>query len=340
MATLFAILLILLGFALVHRLGHYFTQAANGLLSLHAVWPLLGLQAIRFLPILLPFALLLSLVLTLGRLHRDHEMAAIRAAGFGHFWLYRPLGVLCLPLVGILSWLSLTGVPLAMDLHAKLQTQARHEAELSLFTPGRFRELLGGRLVIYVNRIDPEHGLEQIFIQRHEPDHFTTLTTAWRGTQVFDEAKGVRYLVLEEGQRYEGYPGAPDFDSVTFRRLTLHIDHFTSPDTEAQRRDTYSMSQLMDLDEPWARAERIRRYSIPWMALILGLLAPLIAEIPPRSGRYSRVGVALLIWITYLNLLQTTDNLIRREQLPEHSFWGIHLAMVLCGLVYARWQRR
>ncbi len=337
-ATTAAILLILLVFFLVHRLGQYFTQAASGLLNAQAIWPLLGLQALRVVPLLLPFALLLAMVLTLGRLQRDSEMAAMHAAGFGGWRLYRPILVLCLPLMGLLWWLNTTGVPAAMKLHSQLQAQARHEAELSLFTPGRFRELLGGKLVFYVGRLNAEQGFEEVFIQRHTADHLTTITTAWRGFQTIDEAQGVRYLVLEAGHRYEGYPGTPDFDSVTFDRLALRLDQLATPNPERQRREALTMDELLATNAPWASAEVQRRQHTVWMVLVLASLAPLIARAPPRSGRYSRVLAALLVWVIYVNLLQTGETLLRQERLPEGGLWLIHGGFLAIAWGWWRWK--
>ena len=77
--TLLATTLALMAIILSHRLAIYLSKVANGLLSRDSIFLLLGLQAIELLVIFLPLAFLLSIMLTLGRLYRDHEMAALAA---------------------------------------------------------------------------------------------------------------------------------------------------------------------------------------------------------------------------------------------------------------------
>lgn len=87
--TLLATTLVLLAMVLSHRLAGYLSKAANGLLARDSIFLLLGLQAVNLLTILIPLAFLLGIMLTLGRLHRDHEMTALAACGYGPLSVYR-----------------------------------------------------------------------------------------------------------------------------------------------------------------------------------------------------------------------------------------------------------
>lgn len=96
-----AIVVVLLAMVISYRLARYLNQAASGLLAQDAIWLLLGLQAVRFLVILIPLAVLLAIMLTLGRLYRDSEMAALKACGLQPYHLYRPLLLFAVPLAGL-----------------------------------------------------------------------------------------------------------------------------------------------------------------------------------------------------------------------------------------------
>jgi lipopolysaccharide export system permease protein len=68
-----------------------------------------------FFAIVLPLALLVSLLFALGQLHRNHEFTAMRAVGVGLFRLTRPIwvtGVLC---CGLTWWLNSIVVPLSVE---------------------------------------------------------------------------------------------------------------------------------------------------------------------------------------------------------------------------------
>jgi lipopolysaccharide export system permease protein len=54
----------------------------------------------------------------------------------------------------------------------------------------------------------------------------------------------------------------------------------------------------------------------------------------PREGRYARLGVGLLIYITYANLLSIARVWVEREQVPEWlGMWWVHAALGLFGLI-------
>ena len=81
LAVFLATNLILLAILLSFRLSTLLAAAAAGNMALSAVWMLIGLQAVRFLVILMPLAFVLAAVMTLGRLYRDHEISAALACG-------------------------------------------------------------------------------------------------------------------------------------------------------------------------------------------------------------------------------------------------------------------
>ncbi|NEL81596.1 MAG: LptF/LptG family permease, partial [Xanthomonas perforans] len=65
------------------------------------------LQFVAYLPIILPLALMLGLLLALARLYRDSEMAVITAIGVGPRRMLRPMLMLVVPVVVIIGLCSL-----------------------------------------------------------------------------------------------------------------------------------------------------------------------------------------------------------------------------------------
>ena len=195
--TLLATALVLLAMVLSHRLANYLSQVANGLLARDSIFLLLGFQAIEILSLLIPLAFLLSIVLTLGRLYRDHEMTALAACGYGPLSAYRAVFLLAVPLALLTAGLSLFLSPVTMEIQFELLAKARKEAEISMFTPGTFREVLEGRHVVYISGLD-EQEMHNVFIQSREPDGDISITTGERGRQETD-ANDLRHIVLEHG---------------------------------------------------------------------------------------------------------------------------------------------
>ena len=58
-------------------------DAASNLLPKEAVFLVMGLTSVQYLTILIPIGLFLAIMLSLGRLYRDSEMAALMACGIG-----------------------------------------------------------------------------------------------------------------------------------------------------------------------------------------------------------------------------------------------------------------
>jgi|GEM_PF-6287052 len=68
-----------------------------------------------FLMIVLPLALLVSLLYVLGQLHRTNEITAMRAAGVGFFRLTRPIWLVGLLCCGLSWWLNAKVVPWSVE---------------------------------------------------------------------------------------------------------------------------------------------------------------------------------------------------------------------------------
>jgi lipopolysaccharide export system permease protein len=84
------------------------------------------------LALVLPVALLVSLLLTLGQLHRTNELTAMRTAGVGFLRLTRPVwfvGGLC---CGLMGWLNSSVVPWSVEQSRSLEENFRFRAQANL----------------------------------------------------------------------------------------------------------------------------------------------------------------------------------------------------------------
>jgi lipopolysaccharide export system permease protein len=78
-----------------------------------AFYYMLGMPA--YLPSILPIAFLVSLLFSLGTLHRNNEIIAMRASGAGLFRISRSLWVAGLALSGLLFYLTASVVPYSVE---------------------------------------------------------------------------------------------------------------------------------------------------------------------------------------------------------------------------------
>ena len=133
----FVLLLILLTNQFAEVLG----DAAASRLPKEAVFLVMGLTSLQYLTILIPVGLFLSIMLALGRLYRDSEMAALMACGIGPGGLYRPLILFALLLAAFVGWLALVVSPSAIRQVAVIAEQARQRLDLRVLEAGRLHQL-------------------------------------------------------------------------------------------------------------------------------------------------------------------------------------------------------
>jgi lipopolysaccharide export system permease protein len=327
--TLLAITLVLLAIVLSHRLAGYLSKAANGLLARDSIFLLLCLQAISLLTVLLPVAFLLGIMLTLGRLYRDHEMTALAACGYGPLSVYRAVFLLAVPLALVTAGLSFLVAPAVMEFQFEVLARARKEAEVSMFAPGTFREVMNGRHVVYIGALDGRE-LRNVFIQSREPDGDISITTGERGRQEVSE-DGIRHVVLDRGYRYRGVPGQGDYEIVQFERATVRVDTTPTPQ-EWRHRETLPLHQLWGSNDPRLIAELHLRLNTPIQVLIIALWAPLLARARPREGRYGRVVAAALIYTINFNLIGVGESWLSHGIVDaDVGLWWVHGLFLLFG---------
>ena len=328
--TLLATVVVLLLIVLSHRLAGYLNKAASGLLARDSIFLLLSLQLIEVLIFLMPLAFLLSVMLALGRLYRDHEMAALAACGQGPLSVYHAVFLLAAPVALLTAGLALFVAPITMEWQFEVLNRARKEAEVSMFTPGTFREVLEGRHVVYIGALE-ERELRDVFIQTREANGELSITTGERGRQETD-GQGIRHIVLEQGHRYRGAPGRSDYDLLSFEQAKVRIDT-RSPAETWRHRETLPTQKLLHSREPGHIAELQMRLNSPMQLLLIALWAPLLARANPREGRYGRIVAAMLIYTIHFNLVGVGESWLTHSVVDGRlGLWWVHGIFLLFGL--------
>jgi lipopolysaccharide export system permease protein len=305
-------------------------DAATDRLPRDAVFFVLGLTSLSYLTMLAPIGLFLGVLLALARLSRDSEMAALSACGVGPIRLLVPVGGLTLLLAAFISWLALVQTPYAMRQIEDVKNAAREAMQLSVLQPGRFATPDSGGTVVYSRDVIGEQ-LHDVFLQRQVGDRIVVIL-AERGERVQDSETGSLSFVLYRGTRYEGVPGSRNFSIVEFGehgipvRLDEDEDYVPPVETKPTR-------ELLESSDPLDRAELHWRMSSPVSLLVLALLAVPLSRSSPREGRYSRLGVGLLIYIIYSNALSISRVWVERGYVAEWiGMWWVHAIAACIGL--------
>ena len=113
-----------------------------------------------FLSVVLPLALLVSLLYTLGRLHRANELTAMRAAGVGFARMTAPIWIVGLLCCALSWWLNTTVVPWSVE-------QSRAMKEELVFQNQTARALPPDRVgAVYSVAFDNPEGRRMWFFNR------------------------------------------------------------------------------------------------------------------------------------------------------------------------------
>ncbi len=318
------------------RFVDYLGNAALGTLDPNLVLVMVSLASIKLLPVILPAALFFALMLHLGRLQRDHELLALRAAGWSPLRLYRPYLALAIPVALLTAYITLDLSPWAHGYAQALKDRQQRRVDLLGLNARQFHEFNQGRLMVYVDAISADGlQLQDVVLQQREGTR-QWLVTAQRGRQDYRPETGERLVVLEQGHRYSGQPGQADFEQTAFNRYVVRLEE-QEAQIQTLRRGAIPTRSLWHSDNPVEQAELHYRLALPMLVLVLALLALPLGKAPPRSGKYGRLLLALLIFILYFNLLGIGVSLLDRGALPMNlGLWWLHLgfAALAWGLLW------
>ncbi|MBL1432001.1 MAG: LPS export ABC transporter permease LptF [Gammaproteobacteria bacterium] len=337
LANLLGVLTVLLLIFLGNRFVRFLGDALDGKLPHDTILTVLMLKLVSALVVIVPLALYLAVLLGFGRFYRDNEMTAMLASGVSPLRMAKGLLWLVLPIALVIGFLSLQLSPWAEEQVERIHDEVQSRTELRGLSAGRFIEDKTGNGVLYIDHIDDDSAImRNVFAQWRKDGRLATVT-AKRGYVKEDEAYGARYLVLEEGYRYEGEPGAVGFRIIHFQRHTIYLE--ARPIKVSHRRDkALSTMDLLRLDSLSASAEFQRRLSMPIATILLALLALPLSKVSPRQGRYSRLLLAILVYAVYSNMLTVAQSWVSRDVIPVGlGLWWVHgIVLVIVTFLFAR----
>lgn len=354
--TLLASTVILLLLLISDQFIRYLTQAAQGIIPLRTVMQIMSIQVPLLIGILLPLGLYVGLLMAYGRLYVDREMTVLSACGFSKAQL---LGmtllfatVICLIVTGVMLWLQ----PKVESYKRHVLIEAAAASPLERILPGQFTPLPSSSLIFYAESLSRDHQhLENVFAAQPQktkkPHQPWDVVIAKSGQQQIDPVTHDKFLVLNDGYRYSGAPGQPDYQTAHFQQYAVRIQESElPPDKRAESIPTLKLWQQRHL-RPANEAELQWRIAMPISVLVLTILGIPLSKVDPRQGRYAQLLPAILLYIVYINLLFMGRIWLRDGKVsPLIGLWWVHGLMLLIGLVllirfmgwspFKRFQRR
>jgi len=330
--TWLVVTLVLLLILVTNQFASVVGDAAANKLPRAAIMQVLGLTTVQYLTILIPVGYFLAIMLALARLYHDSEMAAMMACGIGPVQLYKAVLTLGSVLAVVVGVLALVVSPEALRQVEVFAVQAKREASIGLLEAGRFVSFADGEAALYAESVTPDGHLRGVFVQRRNGDRVEVIVAdeAWQE----DAGVGVRVLIFARGHRYEGEPGDTRFRQVEFAEHGIPFELPAAGPTMLKP-ESRPTAELLASTGREDRAEFHWRLGVPLTLLVLTIVAVPLAKTEPRSGRFSGLASAVLVYLIYANLLAAGRGWIERSQVPEVvGLWWVHaLFLVAAGLM-------
>jgi len=315
------------------RFARYLAQAAVGNLPSEVIFTLLGYSSLGALSLLLPMATFLAVMLALGRMNTDNELTVMSACGVPFNRLIRNVTLFSGTIAVIVALLSLVIVPNVLSGRYELEQRAKMSADTSGLIAGNFKESRNGDWTFYSQGLsEDKQGMLNVFIEIHR-DTRPLVFRADKGRFEIDAETGNKYLILEQGYRYEGQAGDQDFTIAQYETHSLMIEKGEQKQVR-ERHKALPSSTLWQRGQTRDLAELQWRTSSAIMTLVLSLLAISLANTGPRKGRYAGLFPAILVYIIYSNLLGVTRAWVAKGVMAPFlgAIW-VHLLMIVVLLL-------
>ncbi|MCZ0942301.1 MAG: LPS export ABC transporter permease LptF [Gammaproteobacteria bacterium] len=327
LAVFVATLLVLFAVAVGGRFIGYLQDAAAGKFAAGDLMTIMALRLPGFVQLIAPFAFYIAVLLTVGRLHAEQEMAVLRSSGTGTWrllaWIL-PSATLLAAGIGTLSLWITPDRNAALD---RFLIQQRAEANFDRLSPGTFNAFGRGQRTLYAETVsDDGQTLGGVFI--FEQGERDPLVTVWadQASRHVDQRTGSQFLVLGDGTRHsqERAGDTSRRQVIEFSMLSQKID----TDVAASRRvkpEALTSATLWRRSDAAAAAELHWRIALPTFMLISVLIAIGLAPVKPRQGRFGRVLPGMAALVAYYLALLANQNALLSGHLPAVAgLWPAH----------------
>ena len=331
-AVAVVLLLVTMGALFMDLIG----EIAKGKVPAALLLSQLGLRSIRFVTLVMPLALFLGLLLAIGRMYAESEMAVLAGVGIGPQRMWKPLVLVGAPVLVLVALASLWLAPASAHKAKQMIEVANRSFLIAGLEPGRFVELPGKGGVLYVTELSTDGTrFRELFVQREHEGRLDIVTAHEGSLKLVGETQ--RYLRLHDGFRVEGAVGQKDFRLMHFEYNDVRVPDRERDSSTGDLSDDATLS-LLRSNAPNARAELHWRLAMPLFVVALTLFALPLARSEPRQPQYGLVLFSLLVYLVGMLLLLLGTGLIGTGKLPGWmGLWWVHLPMLaLAAWLFAR----
>ena len=299
------------------------------------------------LGITIPMALLVGVLIGLGRLSGDRETVAMQACGISLFRILTPLSILAAAAAAINCHLLLAVVPDANQRFRELllhvqANRAEGEVKPRVFYVGDFPDV-----VLYVEEVSAAgDGWSDVFLADVQRPEQPDVYVAERGRVTVDRERQAVAIVLRNGERHRVDPAdARAYEVHAFEELRIQLDAEAlfpagGPDRGLRERtipELYEEAAAMRAAgvSPHAPIMEVhKKFSIPVACFVFVLLGVGFGASSRTDGRLASFVLGIGVIFAYYVLMYEAEALAKGQQVPpDVAMWLPNIVLGLAGAV-------
>jgi len=304
-------------------------------------WSTIAILILSTLPdifsLTIPMAVLVGVLIALGRLSADSELIAMSALGMGRRRLLVPVGIIAAGATAATFAMTLWLAPYSVRTFRAIENRLRAGQASYQVSPRVFDERFP-KMVLYVNDIDSAATRWKGVFLAGTDKGVSRLTLAEEAIVIPDRNEGKLELHLRNGSVHEfssDNPSQYSLSAFAERDLPVQVksaeaDRVSEPGIPGRTMTTLWKERRNKID---ARLEFQRRLSFPLACISFALLAMPIGARPRRGGRAGGFLITLLLISGYYVIFTVGAGFAREGSIPVWlGIWSPNVLTAALGL--------
>jgi LPS export ABC transporter permease LptG/LPS export ABC transporter permease LptF len=329
----------------------------ESLVSKGVSWPVAGRILLTLIPqalgLTIPMAVLVGLLVGLGRLSSDREAMAMLACGVSPYRLLRPVMIIA-GVAGLATlWVMIRAIPDANQAFREITFEVISKQVESDIQPRVFYTYFPG-WVLYPRDVPTGGGgWKDVLVADTRDAGNVVVYLARRGRLALDRAQQRVDMVLEDGTRYSQAADKGEIETYRFpKELIVAIDPQSVFPRITLQRGVNEM-RIPELRRQIAEKEAAgvsphpeilaiqQRFSFPIACLVFGVIGLALGLSVARESKVAGFVVGIAVIFVYYVLLYVSEALTKGHMLdPYLSRWVPNLLLLPVGLAALVWRAR
>ena len=327
----FAIALVVLTFVLIIP---FIIELAEQLIQKGVSWPTILQLMATLVPstigLTIPMALLVAVLIALGRLSADREIVVLMACGVSPYRILRPVLVVGVVAAAATLWVMLESIPNANQTFREITARiAADRAEGQVQERVFFEDF--PNTVLYVREIPTTGGWKDVLAADTKNASAPIIYVARSGHMVVDRPSRTIQMVLEDGAQHMTQTDDPTVYKIArFKQFVVSLDpesmfprHGPAPgDRElsvAQLQEKVAELQGRNLPHHNQVVEIHKKFSIPVACLVFAVLAVGLGVSNRKDGKLASFVVGIAVIFIYYVIMFGAHAMVKGALIPAWS---------------------